>query len=176
MSEMTKRPKVRTIDFEIREAGESRQCKAVDLNDVLRGVLIEMRNAWGLSTRALAMRLGVRQQTVSGFLDSDLDQGTRVDTLSRMCGALDMNVAELFALHPIYRGEDRADRAWSMVKNSVDGKTLELFVESCLVGAQIGVLPGLIANMHSMVMSLAKAQGIDTSTVKREAKKMVSAS
>ena len=176
MAEMTKRPRVRSMDFIVKDAGVERAVKCPDLNDVLRGVVIDLRNAWGLSTRALGMRLGVRQQTISGFLDKDIDQGTRVDTLSRMCGALDMNVAELFALHPIYRGEDRADRAWSMVKNSVDGKTLELFVESCLVGAQIGVLPGLISNMHSMVMSLAKAQGIDTSTVKREAKKMVSAS
>ena len=172
MAEMTTRPRIRSIEIDVKDAGNERTIKAPDLNDVLRGVVIDLRNAWGLSTRALGFRLGLRQQTMSGFLDKDLDQGTRIDTLSRMCGALGMNVAELFALHPSYDTGVRSERAWSMVKNSLDNDTLEQFVECVLVGAQIGVLPTLIANMHEMVHSLAKAQGLDTSQSKKEAKAM----
>ena len=172
MAEMTKRPRIRSMDFEVKEAGVDRAVKCPDLNDVLRGVVIDLRNAWGLSTRALSMRLGVRQQTMSGFLDKDMDQGTRVDTLSRMCGALGLNVAELFALHPGYDTGIRSERAWSMVKNSLDTGTLEKFIEAVLIGAQIGVLPSVIDNMHTMIHSLAKAQGLETAHAKREAKKM----
>lgn len=172
MAELNKRPRIRSIDFEIKDAGNTRNVKAQDLNDVLRGVLIDIRNAWGLSTRALSARLGVRQQTISGFLDADLDQGTRVDTLSRLCGAMDMGVADLFALHPQYKSTTTNSRAWAMVKNSLDQESQERFLEAVLVGAQMGVLPGMIANLNDMVVNLAKAQGIDTGTAKKQAKQM----
>ena len=57
MSILQKRPKVRDYSVEIVESDTKRSLKAPDLNDVLRGVLVDLRNAWGMSTRQLAFRL-----------------------------------------------------------------------------------------------------------------------
>ena len=85
---------------------------------------------------------------------------------------MNMNVADLFALHPSYSTSTTSSRAWAMVKNSLDEDTREKFLEAVLVGAQMGVLPGMIANLNDMVVNLAKAQGIDTGTAKKQAKQM----
>lgn len=170
MPEMTKRPKIRELKFTIQEGRNERQVKGPDFNDVLRGIVIDLRNAWGLSTRALSFRLGVRQQTLAGFIDQDLDQGTRLDTLSHICAALDMTIDEMFALHPNYKTSASHERGWAMVRNSLDPESVKLFIEAVLIGSQIGVLPSLIKNLHQMTVSLAESQGIDTAGAAKEAK------
>lgn len=173
MPEMFKRPKIRSIEVTIKDGSAERKAKGPDLNDVLRGIVIDLRNAWGLSTRALAFRLGVRQQTLAGFIDQDLDQGTRIEVLSRICAALDMTADEVFALHPQYATGGKSERAWGMVKNSLDDKTLELLMESVLIGSKLGVLPGLVSSMRQMVEGVAEAQEIDTASSAKEAKSLL---
>ncbi len=43
-------------------------------------------------------------------------------------------------------------------------------LEAVLVGKQMNVLPGLIANLNEMVRGLAKSQSIDIRGAEREAK------
>lgn len=172
MPEFAKRPKIRTLEVEIQEGKSKRKAKGPDLNDVLRGVLLDLRNGWGLSTRQLAQRLGVRQQTLAGFLDSELDQGTRVETLSRCCVAMGMTPGELFSLHPNYEGAVGSDPAWGVVRNSLPPESVTQLVETIVIGTQMGVLPGFIANLHDMVTNLAESQGLDTSSAAAQAKAM----
>ena len=171
MSILSKRPKVRSLDVEIVESGSKRTVKAKDLNDVLRGVLVDLRNSWGMSTRQLAFRLGVRQQTLSAFLDPEHDQGTRLETLSEICAALGMSIGELFDLHPAY-GEKAADRRWQMLRNSISPEAVDQLVETAMLGAQVGTINKLIANQLEMVRAIAEAQGIDVATVTNEAKRI----
>jgi len=174
MSILQKRPKVRDYPVEIIESGSKRSIKAPDLNDVLRGVLVDLRNAWGMSTRQLAFRLGVRQQTLSAFLDPEADQGTRLETVSAICGALDMSISDLFELHPVYGGQ-KTDRRWQMLRNSISSKALDEFVETAMLGAQVGTIDKLISNQLEMVRAIAEAQGIDVAGVKSEAKRIAKA-
>jgi DNA-binding Xre family transcriptional regulator len=138
---------------------------------VLRGVLVDLRNAWGMSTRQLAFRLGVRQQTMAAFLDPEVDQGTRLETVSAICGALNLSISELFELHPNY-GSQSSDRRWQMLRNSISAKALDEFVETAMLAAQVGTIDKLISNQLEMVRAIAEAQGIDVSGVKAEAKRI----
>tara|TARA_Y100001970_G_C14190771_1_gene835246 strand:- start:1239 stop:1766 length:528 start_codon:yes stop_codon:yes gene_type:complete len=171
MAILNKRPKIRDYEIEVVESGTKRKLKTPDLNDVLRGILVDLRNAWGMSTRQLAFRLGLRQQTLSAFLDLDADQGTRMETLSAVCGALDMSASELFDLHPQY-GKDAGDRRWQMLRNSISPEAVDQLVETAMLGAQIGTIDKLIANQLEMVRAIGEAQGIDVASVKSEAKKI----
>jgi hypothetical protein len=157
MAILNKRPKIRDYDIEIVESGTKRKLKTPDLNDVLRGILVDLRNAWGMSTRQLAFRLGLR-----------------LDTLSAVCGALDMSASELFDLHPNY-GKDAGDRRWQMLRNSISPDAVDQLVETAMLGAQIGTIDKLIANQLEMVRAIGEAQGIDVASVKSEAKKIAKA-
>lgn len=170
MPEFERRPKIRNVKFTIKEAGETKDVSGPDLNDIIRGVVIDLRNAWGLSTRQLAFRLGLSQNTLSGFIDSELDQGTRLETLTRICASLDVTPGELFDLHPQFEEKVSSDRAWAMIRNSLPEETVSQLLEAVLVGKQMNVLPGLIANLNEMVKGLAKSQSIDIRGAAREAK------
>ena len=58
MAIYSKRPKVRTTETEIIVSDQNRAVKSPNLNDVLRGVLVDLRNAWGISTRQLERLFG----------------------------------------------------------------------------------------------------------------------
>ena len=122
-----------------------------------------------MSTRQLAFRLGVRQQTLSAFLDPEADQGTRLETVSAICGALDMSISDLFELHPVYGGQ-KTDRRWQMLRNSIGSKALDEFVETAMLGVQVGTIDKLISNQLEMVRAIAEAQGIDVAMVASQAK------
>ena len=171
MAIYSKRPKVRTTDTEIIVSDQNRAVKSPNLNDVLRGVLVDLRNAWGISTRQLAFRLGVRNQTISAFLDPTLQQGTRLETVASICGALDMTIGELFELHPGY-GAAESDRRWQMLRNSLSPQALDELIETAMIGAQIGTIDKMISNQREMVRAIAQAQGIDVDGITEEAKRI----
>jgi len=172
LANRTRRPKLKTLEVEILDSGRREKRTGPDLNDVLRGVVIDLKNAWGLSTRAMAQRLGVRQQTFAAFIDDGMDQGTRVETLARMCIALDMGPGELFEMHPDYGESRSADRTWQILRNSLPADSMATLLETVMIGNQLNVLPGFIKNMNEMVHNLAAAQGLDSSKVSKEARQI----
>jgi len=174
MSIMGTRPKIRDCHIEIVEGGTKKKIKAPDLNDVLRGIVVDLRNTWGMSTRQLSFRLGMRQQTLSAFLNSEIDQGTRLETVSAICGALDMTISELFELHPVYGGQ-KSDRRWHILRNSINAKALDELVETAMLGTKVGAIDKLISNQLEMMRALAEAQGIDVASVQKEAKRIARA-
>jgi len=160
MSELKKRPRIQAIQFEVEEAGRTKKKKGADLNDVLRGVLVDLREAWSIPTKTLGKRLGLSQQTISKFLDADRPQGTRLDTLSKICAALNSGPGEVLSMHPDYEAEPGADSRWTLLKNSLPEKSLDQLVETIVLGANLDLMPTIIENQHIMVKRLVSSKDL----------------
>ena len=73
----------------------------VNLDDVLRVIVWDLKKQYGWSTNAAARHLGIAQPTLADFL-SDEEKGMRVLSLSRMCAALKKTPTEFLKLHERY--------------------------------------------------------------------------
>ena len=57
-----------------------------------------------------------------------------------------------------------------MLRNSIGSKALDEFVETAMLGVQVGTIDKLISNQLEMVRAIAEAQGIDVAMVASQAK------
>jgi len=99
--EIKERPtEIRTVAVDVPNDRETHE--GADLDDVLRQIVWDLKVAheWD-STAETARQLGVKQQTLSLFLDETLP-GTSLQTLSRICAALRTSPVDLFRKHERY--------------------------------------------------------------------------
>lgn len=111
MSKSDERPKVSTITVEVPD-GPDRTVKreGANLDDVLRALVWDLKNEvydWK-SVAETARRLGLPQQTLNDFLGPK-QSGLRLETLSKVCAAIQMSPVELLQLHERYHPESRGD-------------------------------------------------------------------
>jgi len=101
VAEIKDRPtEIRTVEVRIRNDREVHA--GADLDDVLRQIVWDLKVAheWEFTAEA-ARQLGLKQQTLSLFLDETLP-GTSLQTLSRICAALRTTPVDLFRKHERY--------------------------------------------------------------------------
>lgn len=106
MAELKERPEIRDIVVDVPGAkGKVEQRKGANLDDVLRAILWDLKvKHYGGSTADAARHLGMKQQTLSLFLDAEMP-GTSVNTLSTVCAAMKMSPIALLGLHERYADE-----------------------------------------------------------------------
>ena len=171
MAELRRRPKIKTIETKVVRAGVEDVARGPDLDDVLKGVLCDLRNQSGGSTRSLARSLGVPPQTINGLLDDTVDTGARVTPLTRICSALDCSIGELFGRHPKYADADQVQHPlWATMAHAMTPKQLEQLARLVLLSQQLGIQESVIEQSLTMVESIATAQGIDTDSAKTAAR------
>ena len=142
MTEYARRPPVSTTEVRCVVDGSMATRKGPDLNSVLRGVLIQLRNSMGITTSELARRVGVKQQSMSGLLSDAGDRGFTLTLVSQICAAMQIDVGELFSQHPQYgaaEGEDVAaiKAVTSKAQRTAIGEALHLCSSIGIVDAQI---------------------------------------
>jgi transcriptional regulator with XRE-family HTH domain len=97
------RGKPRTAAIEI--GGQT--CVGYDVDDVLRDILLDVKDANGWSQKEFGDRLGLPQAAVSRYLngkphDNGGPQEFPVSSLTRLCLMLDQDPIQVFAQHPLY--------------------------------------------------------------------------
>lgn len=135
-----KRPSttVRTLPFKL---PDGREGAATDLNDVLRHIVRDMREANDWSEAETARRLGMTQQSLHDFLEEPRDgkqPGVSVATLSKMCAAGSHNSPVLFfQRHPLF-ATDAPNAAVQALAQRLTVKQAETLVEivDVLLGRQ----------------------------------------
>lgn len=107
MAEITSRPeRVR----QVRVSTPAGTREGSDLNDVLRQIIFDMKQANGWSTAQTAENLGMSQQTLYSFMEQDSvgaedekGRGMSVRSLSKIIAARGTNPVLFFVSHPLYR-------------------------------------------------------------------------
>ena len=70
MGELKKRQKVRSVHLDAFDAQDDAiKIKGTNLDDVVKGIILDYKNQKGWSTRQMARRCGLRQQTLTTYLN-----------------------------------------------------------------------------------------------------------
>jgi transcriptional regulator with XRE-family HTH domain len=88
----------------------SRQATGVNLDDVVRAIIWDIRQDYGGNQARTARRLGLQQQNLSRI---ESGGGTSIESLSRICAALGEDPRAFFRRHELYRrtrGKTSQDR------------------------------------------------------------------
>ncbi len=120
MAGIKERPSVREVTVLVPGDGDRlSERSGADLNDVLRAILWDLRDDYGWKDwTAAAKALGLPQSSLSSFFQEEKvknpdgsttveRQGTRLETLSRICAAIRKDPIELFQRHERYAEEKR---------------------------------------------------------------------
>ena len=174
MAEIKKAPKPRKIRVKVPIGdGDTTTRTGIDIDDVLRGVLVELRNKWGCSTRQLAQRIGLPQQSISGYLDKRIDHSARIIMLSRICAALETTPGALLATAPAYRDlqdVDRIDPEWLDIGLALTQENRQAMLEISLICAHADIARQVIEPTLTMARAFAKANGLDLDAIAKTAR------
>jgi len=163
MAELTRAPKPRTEKIEVLSGTKMIERKAIDLDDVIRGVIIEYRDEHDISTRECAHRLGLKQQTLSGFLDEN-GTGARVKMLSNVCAAMRVTPAQFFERHDLYSRTtvDDDDWIWDLkiaAKNiDLDRDSRDRLTKVIELAVKLDLADVLIAQAYGFVNSVSETK------------------
>lgn len=165
MPEYTKRPPISQVEVRCLVDGTMTRRRGPDLNTVLRGVLVQMRNTMGISTSELARRIGVKQQSLAAMLSDRDDRGFSLSLISSMCAALEIDVGELFSMHPQYgSSEDQSLTEIRAVTTEEERRALSDAVQLC---STLGIVRAQTEQMQATAEAIAKATGAADITRKK---------
>jgi DNA-binding Xre family transcriptional regulator len=170
VSELSKAPRPKSTEFVSVVGKKQKRKKELNLDDVFRGIILEVKEAHDLSTRALAKKMGVRQQTLSTFLTPGETQGCRLALVSRLCASLDLSPVELFQIHPVF-ASDHGDLI-ARIRSNLSEETWVKFVEIIVVAQALSISEVWIEQAHSLVMSFAESQNHSTKSLVAKARKL----
>ena len=162
MAEIKQVPPVRSLSVDPAKSTESEMRTGLNLDDVLRGVLVQWKEKKGFSTNQAAHELGVRQQTLSSFLSEDEPRGCRLEFVSKVCAGMGVTPIELFARHEIFQTEGPA--ASSLLSHFREGLSEEAWqkaIEVVFAAHALGITEAVVEQCHSLVMSLAESQRLN---------------
>lgn len=158
MAEYARRPAISNIEIRCLVDGSMTTKKGPDLNSVLRGVLVQLRNSMGITTSELARRVGVKQQSMSGLLSDAGDRGFTLTLVSQICAAMQIDIGELFSQHPQYGASEGEEIA--ALKAVTDKKQRVALGEALHLCSSIGIVDAQIEQMR------VTAEAIKASTEK----------
>ena len=172
MPEYKKRPRVAKTSVRTLVNGERETRTAPELNSVLRGVLVDMKRAQGLSTRELSQRIGIRQQSLSALLKDDDSRGCTLRFVSEVCAGLQQTVGELFESHPNY-GSGDSSQAWGLICALTTSDQQAMLLETVMLAARTDTLDTIVEQMHSTAQGLAKSHRVDVKATQKQARQVV---
>lgn len=146
--------------------GVHRTVTGPDLNSVLRGVLVQMRDDTGLSTTALARRLGLRQQSLSAMINESENRGFTLRLVSDICAAMSLTIGELFSLNPKYQTESQ-DESWARIKSVTTAEQREKLADAMQLSATLNLIENQVNQMVFTAEAVAKTAGVDRVTRKK---------
>ena len=161
-----KRPQIQKNTTRIEINGEHHTATGVDINSVLRGVLVQIRDDMGLSTAALARRLGLRQQSLSAMIAETENRGFTLRLVSDVCAAMGISVGELFSLHPKYQSEMQ-DESWARIKSVTSGEQRERLADSIQLSATLNLVDNQIDQALATAEAVAKTSGVVRASLKK---------
>ena len=167
MAELKKAPRVRTVKVKVKRGGKEATVTGPNLDDVLRGIVIQWKNHLDISTNEAAKRLGVTQQTLSSFLNPEQTAGCRLELVSKICAALDLTPASLFSMHTLFKEEYefRPQEHVQHLRGIIGDEMWEKAWQALTIASAIGMGPSVIEQAYNLAVSLAKAQGQDVGEV-----------
>src|SRR5262245_39675200 len=106
MAEFKERPSVGQITVTVRIGREEQKRSGPSLDDVLRVLLWDLKEASAWSTNEASLRLGLPLSTLQTILDQDRN-GTSLEVLSKICAAMKTNPDVLFQSYEGFSPETR---------------------------------------------------------------------
>jgi len=158
------KPQIQRNSTRIEVNGEHRTVSGVDLNSVLRGVLVQIRDDMGLSTAALARRLGLRQQSLSAMINKTGDRGFTLRLVSDICAAMSVSVGELFSLHPRYKS-DSQDESWARIKSVTTAEQRDRLADLIQLSATLNLIDHQIDHSLAIAEAVAKTSGVERASL-----------
>ena len=159
-------PPVRTLVVPAAKGDSGGRRTGFNLDDVLRGVLIEWKEARGYSTNQAAHELGLRQQTLSSFLSEDEPRGCRLEFVSKVCAGMGITPIELFSRHEVFQEPDSQDASvMSHFREGLSEDGWRKAVEVVFAAHALGITEVVVEQSHSLVMALAESQRLKVDEV-----------
>lgn len=162
----TNKPQIQKNSTRIEVNGEHHTVTGVDLNSVLRGVLVQIRDDMGLSTAALARRLGLRQQSLSAMINATGNRGFTLRLVSDVCSAMSVSVGELFSIHPKYQS-DSQDESWARIKSVTTAEQRDRLADAIQLLATLNLIDNQINQAVATAEAVAKTSGVVRASLKK---------
>ena len=175
MGELKKRQKVRSVQFEGFDAqDDSIKIKGMNLDDVVKGIILDYKNQKGWSTRQMARRCGLRQQTLTTYLNDANENGGRIAILTHLCAGLGRDPVELFLLHPdieIQEGEEYWQYKLQRQINTVNvpPNVKNKLEELVILATYLYCFNNVVDQSLALVRSIAESQKVNLKQAKKNA-------
>tara|TARA_R100000808_G_scaffold6975_1_gene20462 strand:+ start:1005 stop:1517 length:513 start_codon:yes stop_codon:yes gene_type:complete len=157
--ELSEPPKTRIKKIKVKTpSGDITTRRAINLDDVVREILIKFRAEWDLSTRELAARLGLSPQTIHGFLDESRPGG-RIRIITHLCAALQETPATLFSRSESFASLDTnfTHQFRGLLNSSpLSEEASSQLVEVLTLAKKYGLFEVLVAQAHGFVTAFAE--------------------
>jgi transcriptional regulator with XRE-family HTH domain len=175
MGELKKRQRVRGVQFQGFDAqNDSIKIKGMNLDDVVKGIILDYKNHKGWSTREMARRCGLRQQTLTTYLNDSNENGGRIAILTHLCAGLGLDPVELFLLHPDIETQE-GDGYWqNKLQRQVNTANVsqamkEKLEEIVILSTHLDCFNIVVEQSLALVRSMASAQKVDLKKARKSA-------
>lgn len=167
MAEWARRPAVRVHRFTVTSDGRKRKVAAPSVDDIVRGILWDLKNSRGLSIQALADLIGLPKNTVHQFMDRDHDGGTRLVTLTHLAGALGLSPVDALRKHPALEDDAISSTLIQRVQNEP-----EPISELLALSDATGLGNVAIQSVLGLLRAIAERDGLDMNEIQAAAERM----
>lgn len=176
MPELKKIFKPKLTSIQAFDGKKELQRKAVDVDDLIRGIMLEFKTQKGWSTRELARRCGLTQQTVATYLTASRSKNSgRIALITHLCAGLNLSVVDLMKMHPVIQ-EQESEGAWieevaqTMKINDLSHATKDKIEEIMILASALDCFEIVVDQALGLLRSMASAQNL---TLKEAQKRSV---